>query len=355
MGRPRKIIPKVFHCLRCDKTTETDREFLRNRCSQLYLANDGCVSICKKCTEELFDSYTKKYNSTKKACMIMCAMLDYPYIAEVFTNVQQSSPIFSFSVYTRQLNGRQWSKKTTEFSIMTGEFGKTEENIQEQKEQRWSKDEIRIRDEVIGVCGYDPFSSYPDADRKVLFGELSKFLGDGDDDAWKMSQIIEAVVTNYQISRYDRTLARLDIIQDADSFDRVSSLKKDAVISLDKIAKENEISIKNRSNKAKGTGTLTYLMRDLRSKDIKQIEEDYYAQLKSAGTQWAADMSVKALMTNANFNENDTLDIRNKRAALIDSQYAEIDDLKEKNRRLMEMVQKLGGDLSALDDPGSKK
>ena len=37
MGRPRKIIPKVFHCLRCDKTTETDREFLRNRCSQLYL------------------------------------------------------------------------------------------------------------------------------------------------------------------------------------------------------------------------------------------------------------------------------------------------------------------------------
>ena len=124
---------------------------------------------------------------------------------------------------------------------------------------------------------------------------------------------------------------------------------------MDKIAKENEISIKNRSNKAKGTGTLTYLMRDLRSKDIKQIEEDYYAQLKSAGTQWAADMSVKALMTNANFDENDTLDIRNKRAALIDSQYAEIDDLKEKNRRLMEMVQKLGGDLSALDDPGSKK
>ena len=124
---------------------------------------------------------------------------------------------------------------------------------------------------------------------------------------------------------------------------------------MDKIAKENEISIKNRSNKAKGTGTLTYLMRDLRSKDIKQIEEDYYAQLKSAGTQWAADMSVRALMTNANFDENDTLDIRNKRAALIDSQYAEIDDLKEKNRRLMEMVQKLGGDLSALDDPGSKK
>lgn len=355
MGRPRKIIPKIFHCLRCDKTTESDREFFKNKSSQLYLANDGCVSICKNCIEELFDSYTKKYNSVKKACMVMCAMLDYPYIAEVFTSVQQSAPVFSFGVYCRQLNNRQYGKKTIEYSIFSGEFGKTEESIQEQKELRWNKDEVRIRDEVIGVCGYDPFLSYPDADRKVLFGELSKFLGDGDDDAWKMSQIIEAVVTNYQIARYDRTLARLDIIQDADDFDRISSLKKDAVMSLDKIAKENEISIKNRSNKAKGSGTLTYLMRDLRNKDIKQIEEDYYAQLKSEGTEWAAHMSAKALMTNANFDENDALDIRNKRAALIKSQYAEIDDLKEKNRRLMEMVQKLGGDLSALDEPSTKK
>ena len=166
--------------------------------------------------------------------MVMCAMLDYPYIAEVFTSVQQSAPVFSFGVYCRQLNNRQYGKKTIEYSIFSGEFGKTEESIQEQKE-------------------------------------------------------------------------------------------------------------------------LTYLMRDLRNKDIKQIEEDYYAQLKSEGTEWAAHMSAKALMTNANFDENDVLDIRNKRAALIENQYAEIDDLKEQNRRLMEMVQKLGGDLSALDEPSAKK
>lgn len=352
MGRPRKIIPKTLHCLRCGKETTNDREFYKNRASQLYKANDNCVSICRGCVDELIDLYTKKYNSVKKACMIVCAMLDFPYLAEVFSAVQQSAPTFEFGLYVRQMNIKQNAKKTTEYSIINGEFGKTEENVVEQRESRWSKDEIRIKDEVIGICGYDPFVSYPEGDRKILFAELSKFLGD-DDDAWKISQLIEAVVTNFQISRYDRTLARLDIIQDADDFDRVSSLKKDAVISLDKIAKENEISIKNRSNKAKGSGTLTYLMRDLRSKDIDKIEEDFYQQLKSPGTEWAAQMSAKALMTNANFDENDALEVRAKRNALIDKLYAEADDLREMNRKLMVKVQELGGDLNDFSNSES--
>ncbi len=354
MGRPKKVIPKTFRCLKCGKETTSDREFYKNRSSRLYLANDNCVCICRECVDGLFDTYTKKYNSLKKACMIMCAMLDYPFLADVFTSVKQSSPVFSFGIYVRQMNVRQNSGKTTEYSIMNGEFGKTDEMVQEAKEQKWSKDEIRIRNEVIGIVGYDPFNSYPDGDRKILFAELSKFLGD-DDDAWKISQLIEAVVTNFQIARYDRTLARLDIIQNADDFDRVSSLKKDAVMSLDKIAKENEISIKNRSNKAKGSGTLTYLMRDLRSKDIKRIEEDFYEQLKSPGTMWAAEMSAKSLMNNAGFDENDAAEIRAKRSDLIAKLYTETDDLKEKNRRLMVKIQELGGDLNEFSESASEE
>lgn len=344
MGRPKKIVPRTFRCLRCDRTVDSDRNFFKNKHSQLYQANDGCVCICRNCVDELFDLYTKKYNSLKKATMIMCCMLDYPYIAELFEEVRQGSPVFSFGIYVRRLNNKQFSHKTTEYSLMSGEFGKTEEDVQQQKEVRWSKDEAKVRDEIIDIVGYDCFDGYPDADRRILFAELSKFISD-EDDSWKTSQIIKAVVTNYQIDRYDKVLSRLDIMQDSDAFAKVSALKKDAVAALDKIAKENEISIKSRSNKEAGRSTLTYLMRELREKDIEGAEANYYDQLRSPGTLWAAEMSAKAILANGGFDENDRLEIQNKRNKLIKDLYDEVDELKEQNRQLMIKLKKCGGEL----------
>ncbi len=90
-------------------------------------------------------------------------------------------------------------------------------------------------------------------------------------------------------------MSHLDPLKDADSIKTLSDIKNKLVQSNDKIAKENEISVKNRSNKEAGKSTLTKLMRDLREQDFDKAEADYYDQLRSAGTQWAADMSLKAI------------------------------------------------------------
>ena len=103
---------------------------------------------------------------------------------------------------------------------------------------------------------------------------------------------------------------------------------------VDKIAKENEISVKNRSNKDAGKSTLTYLMRDLRQKDFDKAEADYYDQLRSPGTRWAVDMSITSIKQNGMFDENDKKEVYEMQLDLIDSLNQQLDEAKEKIRLL---------------------
>ena len=75
-------------------------------------------------------------------------------------------------------------------------------------------------------------------------------------------------------------------------------------------------------------------MRDLREKDFDKAEADYYDQLCSAGTQWAINMSLKAIKENGLFDENDKKEIFEMQIDMIQSLNKEVDDLKEKVRLL---------------------
>lgn len=178
---------------------------------------------------------------------------------------------------------------------------------------------------------------YPEEDRRFLFNQLSPYLEDDDvaDDAFKLSQILQIVDNNKQIRQCDVKIANLDPVKDATNIKTLNNIKKDLVASNDKIAKENEISVKNRSNKDVGKSTLTYLMRDLRNKDFDRAEADYYDQLKSVGTQWAVDVSQKALLDHCLFDENDKKEVYETQLKLIESLNRELDDKKEQVRQLL--------------------
>ena len=122
------------------------------------------------------------------------------------------------------------------------------------------------------------------------------------------------------------------------------------VASNDKIAKENEISVKNRSNKDVGKSTLTYLMRDLREKNFDKAEADYYDQLRGEGTQWAISVSQKALLDHCIFDENDKKEEYETQLKLIDDLYKELDDKKEQVRQLLITVDTLNSELSKIKD-----
>lgn len=201
---------------------------------------------------------------------------------------------------------------------------------------KWTEQDKQNKQYAIDVVGYDPFEEYPEEGRKFLFNQLSPYLEDDSnvDDAYKLSQILQIIKNNYQIDICDKKVSQLDPLGDAESIKTLSDIKNKLVQSNDKIAKENEISVKNRSNKDAGKSTLTYLMRDLREKDFDKAEADYYDQLRGVGTQWAINMSLKAIKENGLFDENDKKEIFEMQIDMIQSLNKEVDDLKEKVRLL---------------------
>lgn len=207
----------------------------------------------------------------------------------------------------------------------------------------WSIQDIQNKDYAIEIIGYDPFIGYPEGDRRFLFNQLAPYLEDEDiaDDAYKLSQILQIVDNNKQIRQCDVKIANLDPIEDAENIKLLNSIKKDLVQSNDKIAKENEISVKNRSNKDMGKSTLTYLMRDLRSKNFDKAEADYYDQLKSAGTRWAVNMSITSIVQNGIFDENEKKEVYEMQLNLIDKLNQELDECKEKIRILLLQIDQL--------------
>lgn len=215
---------------------------------------------------------------------------------------------------------------------------------------RWSKVDKQNRDYVIEAIGYDPFLDYPEEDRRFLFNQMLPYLEDDDniEDAYKLSQILQIVNNNKQIHVCDKKIANLDPLKDANDIKTLNAIKKDLVISNDKIAKENEISVKNRSNKDVGKSTLTYLMRDLRERDFDRAEADYYDQLRGEGTQWAISVSQKAILDHCLFDENDKKEVYETQLKLINDLYKEVDDKKEQIRQLLMTVDKLNQELEDI-------
>ena len=326
-----------YRCLRCGKVWENPvGHFFKSQWSENFEKNSKYAPICKDCVSEMFNSYEKKYG-TNSACIFMCYKLDIPYYYSLFDSIIKNNNNFSMGLYLRQINGRQYQYQDFTQSILNGEVGKSKDDFEQEKEIKWSKTDIQNRDYATEIIGYDPFLGYPEEDRRFLFNQLSPYLEDDDvaDDAFKLSQILQIVDNNKQIRQCDVKIANLDPIKDANDIKTLNSIKKDLVQSNDKIAKENEISVKNRSNKDVGKSTLTYLMRDLRNKDFDRAEADYYDQLRGEGTQWAMNISQKALLDHCLFDENDKKEVYEMQLKLIDDLNRELDEKKEQIRQLL--------------------
>lgn len=333
---------EYYRCTRCGKKHQSPvQNFFMSKTSPLYVANNLYSQICIHCVNDLFFTMQARYKDTKLALMIICSFLDIYFSEKLYEQIKDNAN-FSFGNYAKLLNGVQYKSKSFTTSLMEilnrGGFQGSQE-IQKEIEEKWSKPDLETKQNVINVVGYDPFEGYPETDRKFLFNELIKYFDeDISDDTYKLSQVIQLVNNNNQIRRYDLQISTMNPVNEADSIKVLNNIKKDLVASNDKIAKENEISVKNRSNKDIGKSTLTYLMRDLRQKDFEKAESDYYDQLKSAGTFWAMEMSDKAIQNNGMFDENDKQEIFHIQRELIQGLQKNLDDEKEKTRLLTQQI-----------------
>ena len=342
MGRPRKKVSSVeeyglFRCTSCGEEWDTPINHFFRTSSSLYAANDKYFPVCKKCLQQKFEEYTRRFDE-KEATKIICHYLDIPFFYSLYDSISKKNEGFSIGMYLRQMNNKQYNGKTFVNTILDPrEFGIDETKFEEIKEEKWTASEYRNKKNVIEIVGYDPFQGYTEEQRRFLFNNIIGYLEeDGiEDDYYKISQIIQLVNNNYQIAQLDIKLAKLDPQINISDWKDLNDSKKRLVDSNDKIAKENGISVRNRRDQNAGRSTLTYLMKHMREIDIPKAEANYYEQLKSPGTQWAANMSLKAIKENGFFDENDFKDMAEIQYAKIQELQARLDDVEEENRLLL--------------------
>lgn len=341
-------VPNIYKCTNCGKrTVDPEGKFYKIISNPLYKENDGYSTLCTYCIDELFDNLRVKYNDEKLALLLCCAEVGWFFSESTYLKMKEKDPAdIRIGDYIKRLNLSQ-NKNLTFQDYLIGSLNnqkilsnKVEEN--ELLEEKWSEEDKRIKQSVIDVVGYDPFEEYPLSDRRYLFNELVKYFDDDiSDDTYKLSQIIQIVNNNNQIRHYDMIIASLKPLTDSKDISMLNKLKNDLVQSNDKIAKENEISVKNRSNKDAGKSTLTYLQKYLRELDFDRAEADYYDQLRSDGTLWGIEMSLKAIQKNAFFDEDDLQEIKNIRREMVIDLQKQVDDLLEEKRQLIIKIEKL--------------
>lgn len=348
MGRKPKVVApeppeikndiKLYKCVCCGKETDTPKGTFYKSQSSMFEANDGYAPLCQKCAQAKFEEFSNRFDE-RTAMVILCHYLDVPFFYALYDSVRVNNDTFTVGTYLRQLNQKQYTRKSfvntlldkKELMVDAQKFEDIKENT------RWKISEQRNKNNAIDIIGYDPFEGYSEDQRRFLFNNIINYLEeDGiEDDNFKMSQIIQLVNNNYQISQVDMAIARLDAITQITDIRILQAAKKSLVDANDKIAKENGISVRNRQNQRAGQGTLTGLMKYLRELDIEEAEANYYNQLKGPGSQWAANMSFKAIRENGFFDENDFKDIVEKQYLMIQDLQNKLDDIEEANRLLL--------------------
>jgi hypothetical protein len=342
-------LPPLYKCSCCGKIVqEPEGKFFKVIQNSLYNGNDGFSNICTYCCDDFFARMREKYQDEKIALLVTCAEMGWFFSEKTYMQMKEkNSGDIRLGDYIKRLNLSQNKNLTfvdyVMSSINSEQFLRSKQEADEMMEENWTDEERKNVETVIEVIGYDPFAGYQSSDRRYLFGELVKYLDDEEvvDDNYKLSQIIQIVNNNNQIRQYDLLIAQLKPLTDSKDIQVLNEMKGKLVQSNDKIAKENEISVKNRSNKDIGKSTLTYLMRDLREKDFDRAEADYYDQLKSAGTQWAAEVSMNAIQKNSFFDENDMREINDIKRQMVVELQEKVDDLMEEKRQLLVEIQKL--------------
>lgn len=342
-------LPPLYKCSCCGKIVqEPEGKFFKVIQNSLYNGNDGFSNICTYCCDDFFARMREKYQDEKIALLVTCAEMGWFFSEKTYIQMKEkNSGDIRLGDYIKRLNLSQNKNLTfvdyVMSSINSEQFLRSKQEADEMMEENWTDEERKNVNTVIEVIGYDPFAGYQSSDRRYLFGELVKYLDDEEvvDDNYKLSQIIQIVNNNNQIRQYDLLIAQLKPLTDSKDIQVLNEMKGKLVQSNDKIAKENEISVKNRSNKDIGKSTLTYLMRDLREKDFDRAEADYYDQLKSAGTQWAAEVSMNAIQKNTFFDENDMREINDIKRQMVVELQEKVDDLMEEKRQLLVEIQKL--------------
>lgn len=341
-------IEEICTCLSCGSAyKKQEGNFLKSTFSQLWNYNNKYFPVCKSCLEKLFKEYIDRYQSEETALKIICHYMDIPFYSSLYQSIIEKNTTFAIGLYCRNLNQRQFQYKTFLNSIIDGELLRTQDEVKEEKESKWSKKDKQNMNYSISTIGYDPFDDLgmTDMDRKYCFNILAVYCDvEGvKDDGHKLQSVIQLTNLHLQCKKLDESM-NYELLQahpDENRIKVLTSSKKQLLDSISKIAQDNNIASNYNKNSKQGQNTLTKKMKQIDSDGFENIKVNLFDIRTSSAMKQIADLSNQSILEQLTLDSNEYSEmIKEQRESLLKIQddYAE---LQEENRILKNTISDL--------------
>jgi hypothetical protein len=194
--------------------------------------------------------------------------------------------------------------------------------------------------DVLRMLNYDPFEGENETDKRQLYNLLVDFLDESTlEDSFKLSAVIQIVKGFNQIDKINQGLALItsDINNLSSQVGGIKSLidaKEKMMRAILGFAKDNGISENYSTNKSKGAGTLSGIIKMLQERGFTEADVNLFDVETAQGLKQVADISNESILKQLQFDENDYTDMITQQRELIQDLDTRLKICEEENRKL---------------------
>lgn len=344
-----KVEKRRYTCLCCG-VEKIEDQFFQSRWSNIWTYSDKKVLVCKECIAKRFSELSRRYESDKTALLLCCYVLDVPFYATLYESITENNSIFSVGLYLRQLQLGQYQTKTFLNTLVSDELFKTDRDVKDEVEAKWSKSDKQNMNFAINIVGYDPFDDcgMTQTDRKYCFNILAGYCdSEGiQDDGHKIQSVVQITQSQLQCRKIDEFINAelLSVRPDESRVKHLTDTKKQLLDSIAKIAKDNNLSSAYNKNSTAGINTLSNKMKEMLQIGFDNVDVNLFDIKTCAAMKQIADLSNSSIMDQLTFDSGDYTGMIKEQREMIIKYEDENLEIKEENRilknKLLDLEQK---------------
>jgi|GEM_PF-3551940 len=332
-----KVEKKKYVCLCCENEKSED-DFFSSKWSKFWSATDKKVLFCKTCLNKEFEENSIKFQSQAAALKIACHRLDVPYYESLRQTLIVNNTNFGIGMYLRILNNNQYQMKTFLNSLVDGELSKSEQEVMQEREAKWSSKDLKSKDRILKILKYDPYEDYDEFSRRLMFNLTSDYLVDEDtiNDPHKLQSVIEMVKLYQQADILNKqVLSEFNTgSMNENRIKTLSAVKNDCLTAINNFAKNNGFAANLSSKGNKGSSSLAYFVKVLEELKFTETKVNLFDLKTCESFRQFADISNSSILQQIKLNQDDIGDMLSIQHTKIKEYRQSVEMLEEENRLL---------------------
>ena len=315
-----------FTCQRCGKVKNKDKFYV----STATGVASGITNICKQCAEEIAMPVVngEKQLPTKESVDDAMYALDKPMLESVWdaslleaaNTVTNKAKSNVYTAYCKNIAMPQYYHDTYRNSDnYTGGLLSLEamEKDALPKDQEIIEQFEKNKNDTLRLLGYLPFEKEKIGDQPFLYSQLIGFLDsseEGNDDMMRTASVISIVRGFLQASNIDDMVAQLsqdfrNAEKNISTIKSLQQMKAQILGSVNNLAKESCISLKNSKHSIKGENTWTGKIQKIKDLNLREGRVNGFDIATCRGMQQVQEISDASIMKQLALDESEWSDM----------------------------------------------